>query len=97
MNLWVLLPALVLVAALYVLVPVGWAMASHYRRRKLVRCPLTGLEVAIKIERAGLAEALGRRTLRQVGDCSLWPKRARCDRPCLACPEEAIRELPLAV
>lgn len=96
MNPWVVVPALALVAVVYVLLPVGLAMSAHYRRPKVVRCPLTDAEAAIAVGRTGLAEALGRRSLRRVSSCSLWPERRECNRACLRLPEEAIGDLRVA-
>jgi hypothetical protein len=82
MNPWLVLPAIVLVAALQVLLPVG--LAARARRPVRVRCPLSGGEAAVRIDRAGLAEVLARPSLRRVGACSLWTERGPCDRRCPA-------------
>jgi hypothetical protein len=97
MNVWLTLFALAFLAVIYVLVPVGAAMSAHYRRPKLVRCPLTGRKTALRVERAGVAEALGRRSLRRVSYCSLWPERRHCPQSCLELPEEEIREFRVGV
>jgi hypothetical protein len=91
MDLWLVVPGLVLLSLLYVVLPVAYAMASHYRRPKLVRCPLAREDAAIQVGRAGAAEALGRRALRRVEACSLWPERRACLQSCLDAPEGAIR------
>ncbi|HEV8440016.1 MAG TPA: hypothetical protein VGT40_18150 [Methylomirabilota bacterium] len=97
MNPWLIMPALVVLAVIYVLLPVGAAMSTRYRRAKLVRCPLTGRKTALRVERAGVAEALGRRSLRRVSYCSLWPERRNCSQACLELPEERIREFRAGV
>jgi hypothetical protein len=94
MNPWLVLLAIALVAPLYVLIPVGFAMAAQYRRQKLVRCPLAGVDAAVMVGRAGLAEALGLRGLRRIETCSLWPRQPGCGQDCRCLPEEAMREAP---
>ncbi|MBI3638045.1 MAG: hypothetical protein HY216_17760 [Candidatus Rokubacteria bacterium] len=83
---------LVIVAVVFVLVPVAVAMAGAYRAAKLVRCPHTVADATVHIARAGLAEALGMRSLRRVRSCSRWPRSRGCDQACLRAPEEAFRE-----
>ncbi len=39
MNPWLVVPVLAVIALVYVLLPVGIAMAAWHRRQKLVRCP----------------------------------------------------------
>lgn len=87
MNPWLVLPAIVLVATMYVLLPVGLAARAH--RPVWVRCPVHGGEAAVRVDRAGLAEILARPSLRRVGACSLWAERGPCDRPCPALAEAA--------
>ncbi len=98
MNPWLVVPALVAVAVLYVLVPVGMAAAAHFRWKKIVRCPLTGQDASIYVERAAVAEILGLRSLRRVGACSGWPAPAEgCRQGCLAVPDEAMRDVRASV
>jgi hypothetical protein len=92
MNAWVVLAGVVLIAALYVVFPVGLAMWACYRRQKLVGCPVGYRPATIRVGRAGLAEATGIRALRRIRRCSLWPTRHGCARRCLELPEERIRE-----
>ena len=92
MNAWVVLAGVGLIAALYVVLPVGLAMWACYRRQKLVDCPVGYRPATIRVGRAGLAEATGIRALRRIRRCSLWPSRQDCARRCLALPEEHIRE-----
>ncbi len=86
------LPALAVVAFVYLLLPVGLAMRARYRGRKVLRCPRLPRYGVIRVARAGLAEALGIRSLRTVRQCSLWPSQNGCAQGCLAAPEEAIRD-----
>jgi hypothetical protein len=91
MNLWIALVLVVLLAVVYVAVPVGRAMASRYRHPALVRCPRHRHDVTIEVGRAGLAEALGMRALRRVARCPL--RDGACREECLRLPEEALREV----
>jgi len=92
MNAWVVIVGVVLVAALYVALPVGLAMSARYRRQKLVDCPVGYRPATILVGRAGLAEATGIRALRRIRYCSLWPTRRPCARRCLDLRDERFRE-----
>lgn len=91
MNLWLVLPGIVLLGLLYVLFPVGAAMATRFRRASCVRCPATGDVAMVRVSRAGVAEALARPSLRRVAACSEWPQRAACGRECLSLVDLAPR------
>ncbi len=95
MEVWLLLAAIVVLAVLYVALPVGLAMRAHFARPRAIRCPMERVDAAVEVRGAGLAEALGWRSLRTVGSCSLWPRRQGCRQHCLAAPDESFRELPL--
>ena len=92
MNPWLVLPAIVVLAVLYIMVPAGLVMASYYRRPKLLRCPLTKADAAVVGGRSGLAEALGTRSLRRIASCSLWPQRG-CVQACRRLDGESMREV----
>jgi len=77
---------------LYVVLPVVFAARGYFRHQKLVRCPLVGLGAGVRVTRAGLAEALGRRSLRRVADCTYWPRRRRCAQGCRMAPDEEFHE-----
>ena len=87
MNPWVVLLALALVAALYVVLPVGATTFAHFRRPWRLRCPRTGREAQIKLDATGaaVAEVLGREA-RSIERCSLWPALRGCSQECLALP-----------
>lgn len=93
MNLWIVLPIVVLVAVLYVLLPVAAAATSYFRGPRIVRCPLKGADTPILVGRAGLAEMLGRRSLRRVEACGLWKDGAPCREDCLRLADGAFREM----
>jgi hypothetical protein len=92
MNPWLILVGLVVIAVVFVALPVGLSMSTGYRRWKIVPCPATYRPAAILVGRAGLAEALGIRALRRIRACSLWPERYGCARRCLELPEDAIHD-----
>lgn len=92
MNVWLIITAIAFLALAYVMIPVGLAARRHFRHHKLVRCPVVGLGAGVLIVRAGLAEALGWRSLRRVSDCTFWPRRKDCAQSCLNVPDEEIRE-----
>ncbi|HSE93507.1 MAG TPA: hypothetical protein VLF19_09395 [Methylomirabilota bacterium] len=92
MNAWWIIAAVPVLALLYVLIPVGLAARGRFRSHKLVRCPILGLGAGVLIRRAGLAEALGWRSLRYVSDCTYWPRRRACAQRCRLAPDEEIRD-----
>lgn len=93
MNAWLVLSAVVLLAVSMVMLPVGLAVASHYRRRKLVKCPLTAEQAVIRVDAlaAGIDAAFGRRR-RVVAECTRWPD-AMCRNACVA-HAEAMQDAP---
>jgi hypothetical protein len=95
MNLWAVIVGIVLIAVVCVALPVGLAMSARYRRWKIVDCPAAYRPTAILIGRAGLAEALGIRSLRRILGCSRWPERCGCNRRCLAVPDDAMHDAPI--
>ena len=92
MNAWLVLATVALVAVVYVITPVWLAARAHFRSHKLVRCPVVGLGAGVIIGRAGLAEALGRRSLRRIMDCTFWPRRKGCAQGCRLMSDEEIQE-----
>ena len=94
MNPWMVLVGIAVIAVVFVALPVGRSMAAQYRRWKIVRCPWAYRPAAIRVGRAGLAEALGIRALRRVQGCSLWPDRRGCDRRCLDLPDDEAHDAP---
>ena len=94
MNPWIVLIGLVVIAVGFVALPVGLSMSARYRRWKIVVCPHAYRPAAILVGRAGLAEALGIRSLRRVRGCSLWPGRYGCDRGCRNLADGEIHDAP---
>jgi len=93
MNPWIVLPAIIALSIIYVMLPMGLSTFFHYRRKKLVRCPLAGESVQLQIDarRAGFSAALGHPSLR-VTSCSNWPDWSECTQDCLRLPGEELRE-----
>ncbi len=94
MNPWIVIAGVVVIAVVYVVLPVGLSMSGRFRGWKIVTCPTAYRPTAILVGRAGLAEALGVRSLRRIRGCSLWPERSGCDRRCLALPDDRLHEAP---
>ncbi|MBI2000946.1 MAG: hypothetical protein HYT85_13200 [candidate division NC10 bacterium] len=85
---WVVVIAVLAVAALYVLLPLVADTFRRFRSRRMLSCPETGgkAEVGIDASRAALTSALGRPQLR-AEDCSLWPEKKDCGQECLTLAE----------
>jgi len=92
MKVWLVLVAIAIMAVVYIMIPVWLATRGFFRSHKLVRCPVVSLGAGVVIGRAGLAEALGRRSLRRISDCTFWPHRKSCAQRCRLLPDEEIWE-----
>ncbi len=92
MNFWSVLLALVGLAIVFVVAPVGVATFIHWRRPWRLTCPRVGTEAQIKVAatRAAVADVLGRGKL-GIERCSLWPTVRRCREECLALPAGVLR------
>ena len=84
MNPWIVLLALIVVAALFVVAPVAGATFAHWRRPRRVECPVerTDARVRIDAKHAALGSIVGRRAL-EIVRCSFWPRLAGCRQECL--------------
>ncbi len=87
MNPWVLLLALVAVAVVFVVAPVGAAAFAYYRRPWRLTCPHAVVEAQIKVDatRAAVAAVLGRGSP-SIVRCSLWSRLRGCREECLQLP-----------
>jgi hypothetical protein len=92
MNVWLVFAAIAVLAVLYVVIPVWLAARGYFRSAKLVSCPVVGAGASVVIGRAGLAEALGRRSLRRILACSFWPRRNCCAQGCRLLADDEIME-----
>jgi nucleotide-binding universal stress UspA family protein len=93
MNPWLILPALVAVALIFVAAPVAAAAFREWRRPWRLICPRAGMVAQIRVgpAQAALAEVIGGRPA--VARCSLWPPLAGCRDECLALPRDARRPM----
>ena len=96
MNAWVILIGIVVIAALFVVLPVAATAFSYYRRAWRLRCPAEGADAQIVIDapRAAIGEALGR-PWREITQCSLWPTLRLCKQECLASRDSEARPVRL--
>ena len=78
------LTAIVVLALGFVALPVGLAMWSAYHAPVPLQCPYARCDVTVRIGRAGLAEALGIRSLRRIDECAIRQDRWFCRDACLA-------------
>ncbi len=91
---WIVVIAVLAIAALYVLVPVVADFYRRYRESRALRCPETGqqVEVGIDASHVALTSAFGRPKIR-VKSCSHWPERKGCEQECLTLPEVEMPEV----
>ncbi len=82
---WILIAAVILLGTFNVLVPLVLHNFTRNRKKRVLRCPETGIlvEVGIDAKQAALSLPFGKPLLR-VKNCTLWPKRRRCNMECLA-------------
>lgn len=76
--------AVVVLALLYVVVPVVLETYAQFRSRRAVACPRDEQPAEIELDatRAAASAAVGNPVL-QVTDCTRWPERAGCGQECL--------------
>jgi len=80
-----------LVALFFVVVPMFAIGLTSFRRRRMVRCPVTSQDASVEVSKtsAALSEFQREPKLRLV-DCSLWPGHEDCGQTCVK-PETADR------
>ncbi len=88
MTVWLVLIGIAVMAAVYIIIPVWLAARGYFRSRRFVRCPVVNLNAGVIIGRAGLAEALGRRSVRRISHCTFWPWRKGCAQRCRLMSDE---------
>ena len=71
---------LMVVALLYIEMPVISEALVRFRQRRRITCPEHGHEADVKIDaaHAAMTAAVGRRDIR-VEECSRWPEKEGCD------------------
>ena len=83
-TVWILIAAVILIGFFYVLVPLVINTFQWYRRKRVLRCPETGMlaEVDIDAKQAAFSSPFGKPLLR-VKNCTLWPEKENCHMECL--------------
>lgn len=94
MNPWIVLLGLVVVALVFVVVPVGASAFAAWRRPIRLTCPRTGTEAQVSVPAlaAAVASLFGRDA--GVERCSLWHAVRDCREECLALSEASRRPVP---
>ena len=94
MNSWLILPGLVVIALVFVVIPVGVVTFTYWRRPFRLTCPRTGTEAQMKVAATGAAVAavLGHGAP-EIERCSLWSTVRGCRAECLALPAGALRPM----
>ena len=89
MNPWLILLALIVIALVFVVIPVGLAAYRQWRRPWRFTCPRAGMTAQIQVDaaRASFAEVLGGKP--EIDRCTLWPELLGCQQGCLALPADA--------
>ena len=80
----ILIGAILLLGAVYVVPAVVAETWHRFRGRKTVQCPATGRAAVIELDayRAAMTSAVGKPRL-SIEDCSRWPEHMECGRECL--------------
>lgn len=90
---WIVLVAIVALAAVYVLLPVVGAVFVRYRGTRGLTCPETGADAKVRVDARWAAfTAAFRHPILRVKSCSLWPEKSGCEQSCLGLPESEKRE-----
>ena len=81
----VLIAAILMLALVFVLLPVALDTYRRFSHRKVITCPETHelTEVTLKARRAGLMATFGKESLLRVKSCTLWPKKKGCAEACV--------------
>jgi len=84
-TVWILIAAVILLGFFYVLVPLVINTFHRYRKKRVLRCPETGMLVEVDIDalQAAFSSPFGKPLLR-VKNCPLWPEKENCHMECLA-------------
>lgn len=83
-TLLVLIGAVVLLGIFYVLLPRFIFTYQRFRRKRVLRCPESGMLVEVDMDPrfAALTSPFGKPLLR-VKNCTLWPRKKDCEQECL--------------
>ncbi len=76
--------SVIALAALYVFLPLTYAVYARHRGQTPLPCPETGETASVQIDagRAARTSLFGHPSLR-VADCTLWPGQVGCAQGCL--------------
>ncbi len=81
---FMLIGAIMALAALFVLTPMTLHIYGLYRDRKALRCPETGRLTPVQIDaRIAAKSALFGEPKLRVEGCANWPEKKNCARKCL--------------
>ena len=84
---FMLIGAIMTLAALFVLTPVTLHVYRRYRDQRALRCPETGRLTSVQIDAGKAARsALFREPKLQIEACARWPERKNCAQRCLDIP-----------
>src|SRR5262245_27555928 len=87
---WLLIATILLLAVLYVVVPVAGRAWMKYRGRRIITCPETKAPAAVDVNAVGFAfRSIAGRPSPRLQDCSRWPEREGCGQECLSEIEDA--------
>ena len=80
---WMILVAVLVLAVIFVAIPIMADTFLRYRAKRVVHCPVenTNARVLVDAPIAALTSVLGQPKLR-IDRCSLWPDRADCAQRC---------------
>lgn len=81
---WLVILAVILVGAVYVVFPVCLRAFLQYRKGKTLNCPVKNDKATLEISAswAALTSAYGNEQLKII-NCSLWPGNRNCQGECL--------------
>jgi hypothetical protein len=84
---FMLIGAIMTLAALFVLTPVTLHVYGRYRDQRALRCPETGRLTSVQIDAGKAARsALFREPKLRIETCARWPERKSCNQKCLDIP-----------
>lgn len=81
---YLLITGLILLAAVYICLPLALHVHMKYRAREALMCPETGRLTSIQIDAARAARtALFGKPKLDITDCARWPERKDCAQLCM--------------
>jgi hypothetical protein len=84
-NAMTVIGAIIVLGAVYVLLPVMADAYRRFRHPRSVVCPETGVPTTVRVNAAHAAgSAIAGPPAVQIQGCARWPERATCGRECAA-------------